>query len=160
MRGLLQLQDQCMDAFSKASTIVETQSATDFWEMARFIHTTLEPFRTLEGNQAGFEAIYKAMSADMNVDEGAQFNRAAFAEDVMVSNLGLVPYDSASGSLNIKSLWAPAFLRGHDPEQTIGVSTINGSLHLVHTSWTPIPGLLERIERKLTESLLPSVVEP
>lgn len=159
IRGLLRLQDQCMDAFSKASTLVETQSAPNLWELARFISTSLAPFKKLEGNQPGFEAIYEAMSSDMSVEEGAQFNRAAFSEDVMVSNLGLVPYDSAFGKLDIKSVWAPVFLRGHDPEQTIGVATINGSLHLVHTSWTPMPGLLERIERKLAESLLPSLVE-
>jgi hypothetical protein len=142
-----------VNAFSKASTVVDTQSAGDFWEVARFVYTTLEPFKKLEGSQPGFGAIYKAMSSDMTVEEGARFNRAAFAEDVMVSNLGIVPYGSAFGKLNIKSIWAPVFLRGHDPEQTIGVSTVNRSLHLVHTSWNPLPGLLEGIEQELTKCL-------
>jgi hypothetical protein len=76
------------------------------------------------------------------LEQGAQFNRAAFSEELMVSNVGRVPFNPDFGKGRIESLWAPVILRGHDPEQTIGVSTINGSLHLVHTSWTPIPGPL------------------
>jgi hypothetical protein len=72
----------------------------------------------------------------------------------MISNVSLVPYSPDFGKVTVKSLWAPAMLRGHEPEQTIGVATINGSIHLIHTSWNPIPGLLEGIEQKLAEACL------
>jgi hypothetical protein len=70
----------------------------------------------------------------------------------MVSNVGLVPYSPDFGKVTVKSLWAPAMLRDHEPEQTIGVARINGSLHLVHTSWSPMPGLQEGVEQQLAEA--------
>ncbi len=152
IRGLIGVEDQCMDAFSKAVSVIETNSPTGLWDLARFIRGTLLPFKTVEGNGPVLSAISGAMATNMNVEEGAKFNRAAFSEDAMVSNVGLVPYSSDFGKVTVKSMWAPVMLRGHDPEQTIGVATINGSIHLVHTSWSPIPGLLESVEQKLAEA--------
>ncbi len=159
IRGLVGVEDYCMDAFSKAVTIIETNSPASPWDLARFIRSTLLPFKTAEGNEPVLSAISGAMAANMNVEEGAEFNRMAFSEEAMVSNVGLVPYSPDFGKVTVKSLWAPVMLRGHEPEQTIGVATINGSIHLVHTSWRPIPGLLEGVEQKLTEACQPLAVE-
>jgi hypothetical protein len=81
--------------------------------------------------------------------DGARFNVDAFSDTMLVSNLGQVPYSPSFGELTIEALWAPVVLRGHDAEQTIGVSTINGALHLVHSSWYPLPRFLEEIEARL-----------
>jgi hypothetical protein len=70
----------------------------------------------------------------------------------MISNVGLVPYSPDFGKVTVKSVWAPAMLRGHESEQTIGIATINGSLHLIHTSWNAIPNLLDGVEEKLAEA--------
>jgi hypothetical protein len=37
-------------------------------------------------------------------------------------------------------------------EQTLGAVTVNGSLHLTHTSPTPIPGLLAGVEEVLRKA--------
>jgi hypothetical protein len=158
IRRLISVEDQCMVAFSKANTVIETNSTTSLWELARFIRGTLLPFKTPEGNKPVIKSITGAMASNMNVEEGARFNRAAFSEEVMVSNVGLVPFSPDFVKVTVKSLWAPVMLRGHEPEQTIGVATINGSIHLVHSSWTPIPGLLESVERKLAEACLPASI--
>jgi NRPS condensation-like uncharacterized protein len=159
IRGLIGVEDHCMVAFSKAVSVIEPNSPGGLWDLARFVRKTLLPFKTVEGNGPVLSAISGAMGTNMNVEEAAQFNRAEFSEEAMVSNVGLVPYSSEFGKVTIKSLWAPVMLRGHEPEQTIGVATINGSLHLVHTSWSPIPGLLESVEQKLTEACQLVVVE-
>ena len=41
----------------------------------------------------------------------------------------------------------PVALRGIEGEQTLGAVSVNGSLHLTHTSPTPLPGLLAGLER-------------
>jgi hypothetical protein len=46
-----------------------------------------------------------------------------------------------------------------DQAAGIGAATINGPLQIVHTSWDPIPRLLESVEQKLTEACQPVVVE-
>lgn len=152
MRKLLHLQDECVVAFSKASTTIGPDVSENLWDVARYIRESLLPFTTLEGSKPGFKAIYEAMSVDMNEAQGQLFNAAAFSETMMVSNVKQIPYDSDFGKLKLKSLWAPVMLRGHAHEQTLGVSTINGALHLVHTSWNPVPGFLERIERELYDA--------
>jgi hypothetical protein len=38
---------------------------------------------------------------------------------------------------------------GFEGEQGIGVATANGSLNLLHTSYEPLPALLESIEERL-----------
>lgn len=154
LRKLLHLQDECVVAFSKASTIIEPSRSGNLWDVARYIRDSLLPFTTLEGSEPGFKAVYEAMSADMNEQEGALFNAAAFSETMMVSNVRQVPYDTDFGKLRLKSLWAPVMLRGHAPEQTLGVSGINGALHFVHTSWNPVPGFLDGIERELHDACL------
>jgi hypothetical protein len=159
IRGLIGVEDNCMVAFSKAVSVIEANSQASLWDLARFIRSTLLPFKTVEGNGPVLSAISEAMATNMNVEQGAEFNRAAFSEEVMVSNVGLVPYSPDFGKITVKSLWAPAMLRGHEPEQTIGVATVNGSLHLLHTSWIPIPGLLEGVEQKLVEACRQVLVE-
>jgi hypothetical protein len=65
------------------------------------------------------------------------------------ANLGRLPFDSTFGPLKLESLWAPCALRGIEGEQTLGAVTVNGSLHLTHTSPVPIPGLLSGVEEVL-----------
>jgi hypothetical protein len=59
---------------------------------------------------------------------------------------------STFGTLQLADLWAPCALRGIDREQTLGAVTVNGSLHLTHTSPEPIPGLLTGIEEVLRKA--------
>lgn len=117
--------------------------------MARSITASIFPAKTLEGGAPVFDAVYEAMSTDMDETDGARFNAAVFSDTMLVSNLGQVPYSSSIGELTIEALWPPVVLRGHDAEQNIGVSTINGALHLVHSSWSPLPGFLEEIHARL-----------
>lgn len=154
VRRLAGIEDECMVAFSKANTIIDVNSASDLWQCARFIRETLRPFKTPEGNAPVLTAISRAMAANMNVEQGAELNRAAFSEELMVSNVGLLPYSPEFGNLRLKSFWAPVMLRGHAPEQTIGVATVNGKIHLVHSSWNPIPGLLGGIVRYLLAAVV------
>ncbi|QHN03628.1 hypothetical protein FTO74_09800 [Granulicella sp. WH15] len=156
---MLGLTDECVDAFSKAVTVIEANSGGNLWELARVVRETLLPFETAEGNAPIITAISEAMAGNMNVVEALAFSYAAFSEQLMIFNLSTVPLAPGFGSFTIKSLWAPVFLRGHAHEQTVGVTSIDDSIRLVHTSWIPIPDLLERTERKLEEACVPIPIE-
>jgi NRPS condensation-like uncharacterized protein len=155
IREIYGLEDQSIAAFTKAQTVIEWNPSANLWEIARFVYSNLAPFKAKQANDAVLRAISSAMATNMNVEQGAEFNRQAFSEEIMVSNLGRIPFEPDFGKLAIKSLWAPVLLRGHQPEQSIGVATIGGVLHFVHTSFHPIPTLLERIEEKLTHACDP-----
>jgi hypothetical protein len=67
----------------------------------------------------------------------------------MVSNLGVLPFETSFGRFKLESLWGPSVFVGIEGEQMIGAATLNGAIHLSHTSYTPIPNLLQTIETTL-----------
>jgi hypothetical protein len=85
----------------------------------------------------------------LTVEQAFQLKRNAINAQVMFTNLGRLPFDSTFGPLRLESLWAPCALRGIEGEQTLGAVSVNGSLHLTHTSSAPIPGLLAGVEEVL-----------
>ena len=91
----------------------------------------------------------RAVCSNLTVEQASQLKRNAFNAQVMFTNLGRIPFDSTFGPMTLESLWAPVALRGIGGEQTLGAVTVNGSLHLTHTSPAPIPGLLAGIEAEL-----------
>jgi len=72
-----------------------------------------------------------------------------FPCELLLTNLGNLPLHFDCGDLKLKSLWGPSVLMGFEGEQTVGVTTVNGSLCLLHSSFAPLPLLLQRAERIL-----------
>jgi hypothetical protein len=91
----------------------------------------------------GLEAI---MTTVMDVETAAQIAAGAFARDLMVSNLGQMPYESEFGKLKLEAVWGPTSLQGLEGEQNVGVATTNGAIRLLHASYSLIPYLLENTE--------------
>ena len=86
------------------------------------------------------------MTKDMEVETAAQIAAGAFARDLMVSNLGQMPYASEFGELKLEAVWGPTALQGLDGEQNVGAATTNGAIRLLHASYSLIPDLLENTE--------------
>jgi hypothetical protein len=79
----------------------------------------------------------------------AQLLAQAFPCELLLTNLGNLPIRFETGALKLEALWGPSVLLGFEGEQTVGVTTTNGSLCLLHTSFAPIRSLLHRTERIL-----------
>jgi hypothetical protein len=73
-----------------------------------------------------------------------------FLFDIHLSNLGAVAIPTSYGALSLRQLWGPGVLIGFEGEQTLGVSTLNGRLCLLHTSHRPLPGFLDQIGSTLS----------
>jgi hypothetical protein len=82
----------------------------------------------------------------MDVETAAQISAGAFARDLMVSNLGQIPYESEFGELRLEAIWGPTALQGLEGEQNVGVATTNGAIRLLYVSYSLIPHLLENTE--------------
>ena len=116
------------------------------WELARFAKKQISPaetFQSLSSSTHGLEAI---MNKDMDVETAAQLAAGAFARELMVSNLGQIPYESEFGKLKLEAVWGPTALQGLDGEQNVGIATTNGAIRLLHASYSLIPHLLENTE--------------
>ena len=69
----------------------------------------------------------------------------------MLTNLGLLPFATDFGTLELTSLWGPMVLTLHEEACTVGVTTFNGELALTATSLKPYQALLEITERIIEE---------
>ena len=74
--------------------------------------------------------LQQVVAGGPDVAAASEFAAIAFAREGMLTNLGPVPFASQFGSVELKALWGPAILSGLVGEQTIGVSTVDGSLYL------------------------------
>jgi NRPS condensation-like uncharacterized protein len=117
-----------------------------FWELARFAKKELSPSQTFQSLSTSLHGLEAIMTKDMDVETAAQIAAGAFARDLMVSNLGQMPYESEFGNLKLEAVWGPTALQGLDGEQNVGIATTNGAIRLLHASYSLIPHLLENTE--------------
>jgi NRPS condensation-like uncharacterized protein len=117
-----------------------------FWELARFAKKELSPSQTFQALSTSLHRLEAIMTNDMDVETAAQISAGAFARDLMVSNLGQMPYESEFGNLKLEAVWGPTALQGLDGEQNVGIATTNGAIRLLHASYSLIPHLLENTE--------------
>jgi hypothetical protein len=68
----------------------------------------------------------------------AQFELQVGACEMMVSNLGALPFEAEFGELRLEALWGPSVFVGIEGEQMIGAATVHGAIRLLHGSYTPI----------------------
>jgi hypothetical protein len=121
----------------------------EFWEMARFAKSSLAGKQPLERVAIEMRGLGQAMESEIDVAGAAQLLAQGFPCELLLTNLGNLPIEFETGALKLKALWGPSVLMGFQGEQTVGVATTNGSLCLLHTSFAPIPSLLQRTERIL-----------
>jgi hypothetical protein len=154
IRDILGLKDQCMVSFGGGEISIAPGGSMMFWELARLAKDGLSAVKSTENISRMIDLQSTAVSSNLTVEQAFQLKRNAFNAQVMLSNLGRLPFDDTFGPLNLQTLWAPCALRGIDGEQTLGAVTVNGSLHLTHTSPTPIPGLLAGMVEELWKACL------
>ena len=149
IRDILGLKDQCMVSLGGGEISIAPGVSMTFWDLARFAKHSLSGVKSRENISKMIDLQSRAVCSNLSVEQASQLKRNAFNAQVMFSNLGRILFESAFGFLKLDTLWAPVALRGIDGEQTLGAVTVNGALHLTHTSPAPIPGLLAGIEEEL-----------
>jgi hypothetical protein len=149
IRDILGLRDQCMVSFGGGEISIAPGGSMTFWDLARLAKDGLSAVKSRENISRMIDLQSAAVFSNLTVEQAFQLKRNAINAQVMFTNLGRLPFDSTFGPLRLESLWAPCALRGIEGEQTLGAVSVNGSLHLTHTSSAPIPGLLAGVEEVL-----------
>jgi Condensation domain len=140
----LNVENDCVLALSAGMVSFAPQSANNFWELARWAKQTLLPFQTMEGVRRMSGAIEKTLSNHANVETIAPAMAQGMGYELVVTNVQQFPFDNKFGDLTLEGLWGPSALNGFEGEQAVGVATVHGSLHMVHTSYTPVDTFLSR----------------
>jgi hypothetical protein len=152
IRDILGLKDQCMVSFAGGEISIAPGGSMTFWELARLVKDGLSGIKSAENIFRMIDLQSTAVSSNLTIEQASELKRNVFNAQVMLTNLGRLPFDSTFGPLKLETLWAPSALRGIEGEQTLGAVTVNGSLHLTHTSPVPIPGLLAGMEEVLRDA--------
>jgi hypothetical protein len=76
-----------------------------------------------------------------------------FGCEALLTNLGVVKLPREYGPLVLEAVWGPAVTLGFVGEQVVGAATFGDQLHLLHTSYAPIKGLLDQISVEITAAL-------
>jgi hypothetical protein len=128
------------------------RQATDFWDIARDARIGVAANKTSETIAAQLSAFRRVVGNGADAATVAEFVAEVFASEVLLTNLGDLSFDRQFGPVTLKAMFGPAVLTGFEDHQTIGVSTVNGALCLLHTSHTPPEGLLEKIQSVLVQA--------
>jgi NRPS condensation-like uncharacterized protein len=151
MRALLGAGEDVAPLAGGATMTMEppTQPA-DFWQTARLVRRDLVPPKTLEELSRSFGPMEHFMSKHPSSREAIAFLANLGGPKISVNNLGAIPFEARFGALTLEAIWGPYILLGYEGERLISAATINGSLHLMHTSYEPLPSVLEVMEQHLT----------
>lgn len=149
-RPVLGVGEDCGLYFTSPQISFDPSEPLPFWEMARQTRQRIAEAATREAVLAVTDAMRGMIADGLDQAGTAEMLHGVFAEDVLLSNLGRVPFPSSVGRLHLDSVWCPAVLAGLPEMQTVGAATTNGALCLLQTSFQPIPHLLEAVRDVLS----------
>jgi hypothetical protein len=148
VRKLLDLGDDCAVLAVSAIIPAVPDGLRGFWPAARGITSRLAETNTVEYLADGLKLLSQSIGA-LDVPAAAQLMAQRFAFDFVVTNLGVLPYETRFGNLCLEALWGPAVLSGFENEHVFGVTTAGGRLALSYSSYTPMDPLLVLFEQHL-----------
>jgi len=144
LRNELGIGEDCGLYVWAASVSLNPRTPADFSEIARFAKSSLAEKQSLRRVAKELEGLEQAMNSGIDVLGAAQVFAQVLPFELLLTNLGKLSVQFDTGSLRLKALWGPAVLMGFENEQTVGVTTANDSLCLLHIAHTPIRFLLPR----------------
>jgi hypothetical protein len=125
------------------------KTVDDLWDLAKRSKDKLSLGQSENGVKAVLGTVGGILQLGLDAYSACEEDGKLFLFDIHLSNLGAVTIPSSYGALSLRQLWGPGVLVGFEGEQTLGVSTLNGRLCLLHTSHRPLPGFIDQIESTL-----------
>jgi hypothetical protein len=148
-RRLLGLGEECAVRVATGTVPIEPCEATTFWDIARSATAGLTKARTLEAIRATRNGMQEILKPGLDAPKAAAIATQGFAHDILLTNLGNLGYEADFNELELQAVWGPAVTARLVDTHTIGVTTINGSLRLVQTTFAPAGSLLQCVEEFL-----------
>jgi hypothetical protein len=151
-RKLLGLGEDCALLIGSGVVAIEPRMSRTFWDIARYSIAGLAGAQTMEGIIASRNSMHQIIMNGIDVPTAAAIGARAFAHEVLLTNLGDLPYGTSFGELKLEAVWGPAVSARFEGAPTIGVTTTNGALRLIQTSFGSSDSLLEATKRILVSA--------
>jgi hypothetical protein len=121
----------------------------DLWSLARRIKREHAGPVSRAGLTLALQMISDAVANLSDVAAALDFIEPVFAYQVAVSNVGELLSAGKETAIRITSMWGPSNLLGFEGEQLVGAVTVNESLHLLYTAYSPIIHFVEEVRATL-----------
>ncbi len=125
----------------------------DLWSRARHLGQGFSSIRSPEALAAKVLAIDRMLTGVNASAEARVVFTHVFGRDAVITNLGVVNLPRNYGPLALQAVWGPCVAAGFAGEPVIGASTFGDHLHLLHTSYGAIKGLLDQMVAEITLAL-------
>jgi hypothetical protein len=152
LRRRLPVGEVCGFLAHAAPAVLDAARGDGFWDVARLATRQIHPALTTEAIVQRIHTLSPIVSG-LDLETIGSFTLNAYAHESILTNLGELPYDRAFGHLQVEAIWGPGVAMRVEGEQVLGVASLRGGgICLLHTSFTPFPGLLQRMESLLEEA--------
>jgi len=144
------------DDFSLLINIVTSAynglSGNKFWDLAREVRGSVATAQTAEWIEHDTISSQQLFNNNLSLETILQALAAGTEHEVMLTNLGELPFESTFGPLKLLHLWGPMVLTPHLAARTVGVATFNEKLTLTVTGLFRSTDLLERVRAILAQA--------
>jgi NRPS condensation-like uncharacterized protein len=131
---------------------IQGASDQDLFASARTIKSSILPLQSAAAAGAVFARVAAVLAMEFDSATFVNILIEGFGHDVSVSNLRKVEFSTVPAGLTVESVWGPSVLLGFDAEHVLGSATFAGALHLIYSSFAPLPGLLDTLGAQLTQA--------
>ncbi|MGI4757946.1 MAG: phthiocerol/phthiodiolone dimycocerosyl transferase family protein [Janthinobacterium lividum] len=144
LRSRLGLHDEFCLAITAFGHACEVTEDTNLWRLAVKMQEVLAASTTDAALLTATRALGALMQVEDDTDVLPRLVAFSPAYEVMISNLRVLNFVIASGTLRLETVLGPNTLQQFEGQQSIGVSTYGGQLSMIYASYNTLPGLLER----------------
>jgi hypothetical protein len=138
--------------FTSPQLSFEPNSGDSFWDLALEARFGIAMSSSRSALLQATAAMQGLTKPGLSNKSAASMLEHAFAMDLLLSNLGRIPYSQEFGHFFIQRVWGPAVLAG-EKTQAVGVITTGDQLCFTLTSRHPVEHLLDRAIDVLTEQI-------
>src|SRR5258706_3873772 len=144
------IDDDCGLFLGTMTASLYRREQQDFWGLARL---AMQKFGVAAARDAlGATTLRQRSILDTGLDAAGavKLRQTAWARDIMLTNIGRSRFDATIGAFRIESLWGPLALTGYPGDYTVGVSTVNGCIHVsVASRRSSIDPILPAVGREM-----------
>ena len=150
IRDILGLKDQCMVSFGGGEISIARGDSMTFWDLARFAKDGLSAVKSRENISRMIDLQSAAVSSNLTVEQAFQLKRNAFNAQVMFTNLGRLPFDSAFRTAKTRgplgTMCTPWHRRRADPWSSQRQRLAAPHAHQPHANPRPVEQLQPLVE--------------
>ncbi|MEN0053290.1 MAG: condensation domain-containing protein [Mucilaginibacter sp.] len=106
------------------------ETGSSFWDIARYAKQKLIGIN-LEDEILGFaKSISGLIQSGINAEGIEQFTDTALANEYMLTNIGVLPFSTDFGKLQLEAFWGPLTITGYKDSESVSIATIDGVIHM------------------------------